>query len=165
VPIKQPTIQEPRQSWLAAANAISKITPVEPVWCVHSADPRCPRPGCASPPSWLAPSDSSMSITHDAKLSPSTWAVVLAAGDGSRLSTLTRDSAGVPVPKQFCSLRGGVTLLSRPAIGWHRAVRQPASTNDVVAGTYRFKKDEEEYSRFQPRSSRDAYRDIRGVQR
>jgi hypothetical protein len=71
VPITQPTIQEPRQSWrLAAANAISKITPVEPVWCVH----------------------------------------------------------------------------------------------DVVAGTYRFKKDEEENCRFQPRSSRDAYREIRGVQ-
>jgi hypothetical protein len=38
-----------------------------------------------------------MSITHDAKLFPSTWAVVLAAGDGSRLSTLTRDAARVAV--------------------------------------------------------------------
>lgn len=54
MPINQPTIQEPRQSWLAAANAVSKITPVEPVWCVHSADPRCPRPDYASRPSWLA---------------------------------------------------------------------------------------------------------------
>ena len=53
-----------------------------------------------------------MSIPHDAKLSPSTRAMVLTAGDGSRLSTLTRDSAAVPVPKQFCSLKGGVTLLT-----------------------------------------------------
>jgi len=43
----------------------------------------------------------------------SAWAVLLAAGDGSRLSTLTRDSAGVAVPKQFCSLSGGVTLLQQ----------------------------------------------------
>jgi mannose-1-phosphate guanylyltransferase len=40
-----------------------------------------------------------------------TWAVVLAAGDGTRLSTLTIDSEGNPVPKQFCSLNGGGSLL------------------------------------------------------
>jgi len=40
-----------------------------------------------------------------------TWAVVLAAGDGTRLSTLTTDSDGNPVPKQFCSLNGGGSLL------------------------------------------------------
>jgi mannose-1-phosphate guanylyltransferase len=40
-----------------------------------------------------------------------TWAVVLAAGDGTRLSTLTTDSDGNPVPKQFCSLNGGASLL------------------------------------------------------
>jgi mannose-1-phosphate guanylyltransferase len=56
--------------------------------------------------------DSSMSITRT-NLCPSTWAVVLAAGDGARLSTLTRDSTGVPVPKQFCTLNGGVTLLQQ----------------------------------------------------
>ena len=39
------------------------------------------------------------------------WAVVLAAGDGRRLSELTTGSAGVPIPKQFCSLRGGPSLL------------------------------------------------------
>jgi mannose-1-phosphate guanylyltransferase len=40
-----------------------------------------------------------------------TWAVVLAAGEGSRLHSLTRDERGVAVPKQFCSLQGGPCLL------------------------------------------------------
>src|SRR5262245_34156446 len=40
-----------------------------------------------------------------------TWAIVLAAGEGSRLSTLTTDRSGVVVPKQYCSLLGGATLL------------------------------------------------------
>src|SRR5262245_54650103 len=39
------------------------------------------------------------------------WALVLAAGDGTRLRELTtRD--GHATPKQFCSLRGGGSLLS-----------------------------------------------------
>jgi mannose-1-phosphate guanylyltransferase len=40
-----------------------------------------------------------------------TWALVLAAGEGSRLRTLTRNERGVAVPKQFCSLQGGPCLL------------------------------------------------------
>ena len=32
-----------------------------------------------------------------------TWALVLAAGDGSRLHSLTTTTAGVAVPKKFCS--------------------------------------------------------------
>ena len=40
-----------------------------------------------------------------------TWAIVLAAGDGTRLSTLTTDERGDTVPKQFCSLNGGLSLL------------------------------------------------------
>ncbi len=39
------------------------------------------------------------------------WAIVLAAGDGSRLASLTAGNGGQVVPKQFCSLRGGRTLL------------------------------------------------------
>lgn len=39
------------------------------------------------------------------------WVIVLAGGDGSRLHSLTTTSAGVAVPKQFCSLRGGDSLL------------------------------------------------------
>ena len=41
---------------------------------------------------------------------PRTWAIVLAGGEGSRLSGLTT-TRGVRVPKQFCSLTGGPTLL------------------------------------------------------
>src|SRR5262245_3901959 len=37
--------------------------------------------------------------THD-------WAIVLAAGEGTRLRSLTTMADGVPVPKQFCSLDG-----------------------------------------------------------
>jgi mannose-1-phosphate guanylyltransferase len=41
-----------------------------------------------------------------------TWAVVLAAGDGTRLASLTTDEHGNSVPKQFCSLDGGNSLLA-----------------------------------------------------
>ena len=40
-----------------------------------------------------------------------TWAIVLAAGEGSRLRALTTNASGVAVPKQFCSLREGPSLL------------------------------------------------------
>lgn len=40
-----------------------------------------------------------------------TWALVLAAGEGSRLHSLTRNEQGVVLPKQFCSLQGGPCLL------------------------------------------------------
>jgi len=40
-----------------------------------------------------------------------TWSVVLAAGEGTRLASLTRDASGNPVPKQFCSLKGGSALV------------------------------------------------------
>ena len=39
------------------------------------------------------------------------WSLVLAAGEGTRLSSLTTTAGGVSVPKQFCSLRGGASLL------------------------------------------------------
>lgn len=40
-----------------------------------------------------------------------TWALVLAGGDGARLATLATDPRGNTVPKQFCSLNGGKSLL------------------------------------------------------
>src|SRR5262245_59785103 len=40
-----------------------------------------------------------------------TWAIVLAAGEGSRLRQLTTDAAGVATPKQYWSLSGGRSLL------------------------------------------------------
>ena len=39
------------------------------------------------------------------------WALVLAAGDGSRLRDVTIHADGGPVPKQYCSLWGGPSLL------------------------------------------------------
>ncbi len=39
------------------------------------------------------------------------WGLVLAAGEGSRLRALTTRPCGTAVPKQFCSLDGGPTLL------------------------------------------------------
>jgi mannose-1-phosphate guanylyltransferase len=40
-----------------------------------------------------------------------TWAVVLAAGEGTRLAALTTDSEGNAVPKQFCSFHDDNSLL------------------------------------------------------
>ncbi|HET9481084.1 MAG TPA: sugar phosphate nucleotidyltransferase [Candidatus Polarisedimenticolia bacterium] len=39
------------------------------------------------------------------------WAIVLAAGDGTRLSSLTTDREGVTTPKQYCTLNAGRSLL------------------------------------------------------
>jgi mannose-1-phosphate guanylyltransferase len=39
------------------------------------------------------------------------WALVLAAGDGRRLQGLTQTATGTVVPKQFCSLNGGLSFL------------------------------------------------------
>src|SRR5277367_1187346 len=75
--------------------------------------------------------DPSMSVTY-ADPSASTWAVVLAAGDGARLSTLTLDSTGVSVPKQFCSLNGGVTLLQQ-TLSRARAAARRERTATIVA--------------------------------
>ena len=45
------------------------------------------------------------------KRSADPWVLVLAAGSGTRLGALTVDPQGHVVPKQFCSLRGGRSLL------------------------------------------------------
>jgi len=39
------------------------------------------------------------------------WAVVLAGGDGTRVSALTRGPAGEPVPKQYCAFGSAAPLL------------------------------------------------------
>jgi mannose-1-phosphate guanylyltransferase len=64
------------------------------------------------------------------------WALVLAAGDGSRLHSLTRTASGVSIPKQFCSLGGGQSLL-HDAIQRARAVAPLARTCVVVAEQHR----------------------------
>lgn len=40
------------------------------------------------------------------------WCIVLAAGDGTRLRSLTTDPQGRTTPKQYCSLRGEGSLLT-----------------------------------------------------
>jgi mannose-1-phosphate guanylyltransferase len=66
----------------------------------------------------------------------STWAIVLAAGDGSRLRSLTTDAAGNAVPKQFCSLQGGQSLLEE-TLERALAVTDRARTVAVVADAHR----------------------------
>ena len=69
---------------------------------------------------------------HDEKR----WTVVLAAGDGSRLARWTTDRSGCVVPKQFCCLRGGRSLL-RDTLVRARAVSNPDKTLVVVAARHR----------------------------
>src|SRR4029079_19836004 len=64
------------------------------------------------------------------------WALVLAAGEGSRLESLTMAASGVAVPKQFCSLGEGSSLL-HGAIRRAQAVAPPERTCAVVADHHR----------------------------
>jgi len=64
------------------------------------------------------------------------WALVLAAGEGSRLHALTMTASGVAVPKQFCSLGGGSSLL-HSAIRRAQAIAPPERTCAVVADHHR----------------------------
>ena len=58
------------------------------------------------------------------------WAVVLAGGSGNRLSSLTRAAdGGAPIPKQYCSLVGGATLLEDALV---RAQRLTSSAHTVT---------------------------------
>jgi mannose-1-phosphate guanylyltransferase len=67
---------------------------------------------------------------------PNTWALVLAGGEGSRLRGLTRNGHGVVVPKQFCSLQGGPTLLQE-ALLRAAALAPPQRVCTVVAEHHR----------------------------
>ena len=61
-----------------------------------------------------------------------TWAVVLAAGEGTRLASLTRDASGNSVPKQFCSLNGGSALV-HDALQRARYIAPPDQVCAIVA--------------------------------
>ena len=66
-----------------------------------------------------------------------TWALVLAAGDGKRLEDLTTEYAGGPaIPKQYCSLRHGPSLLHE-SLRRALAVTTPQRTCVVVAEKHR----------------------------
>lgn len=64
------------------------------------------------------------------------WSIVLAGGDGSRLSQITGGPEGRTVPKQFCSVNGGPSLL-RQALRRARRVAGPDHTAVVVAAEHR----------------------------
>jgi mannose-1-phosphate guanylyltransferase len=65
-----------------------------------------------------------------------TWAIVLAAGEGRRLHSLTTTEAGVAIPKQYCSLRGGPSLL-REALQRAKTIASPANICIVVASHHK----------------------------
>jgi mannose-1-phosphate guanylyltransferase len=65
-----------------------------------------------------------------------TWALVLAAGEGSRLRGLTRNERGVAVPKQFCSLQAGPCLLQE-ALQRASAVAPLSNICSIVAEQHR----------------------------
>jgi mannose-1-phosphate guanylyltransferase len=65
-----------------------------------------------------------------------TWALVLAAGEGSRLRRLTRNERGIAVPKQFCSLQGGPCLLQE-ALQRAAAVAPLSRICSIVAEQHR----------------------------
>jgi mannose-1-phosphate guanylyltransferase len=64
------------------------------------------------------------------------WALVLAAGEGSRLKALTMTPAGAHVPKQFCSLLGGPSLMHE-ALNRAESVAPPGRVCTIVAAQHR----------------------------
>jgi len=64
------------------------------------------------------------------------WTLILAAGSGTRLSSLTADGSGGAVPKQFCSLTGGASLLEETFDRAH-AFSTARRTLTVVAAEHR----------------------------
>jgi mannose-1-phosphate guanylyltransferase len=64
------------------------------------------------------------------------WSIVLAGGEGLRLSRITAGPEGRPVPKQFCSVKGGPSLI-RQALRRGRTVAGHSHTMVVVAEEHR----------------------------
>jgi mannose-1-phosphate guanylyltransferase len=64
------------------------------------------------------------------------WALILAAGEGSRLRGLTTTPGGLYVPKQFCSLQGGPSLLEE-TLRRAESVALRRRTVTVVAAQHR----------------------------
>jgi mannose-1-phosphate guanylyltransferase len=64
------------------------------------------------------------------------WALVLAAGEGSRLQSLTMTASGIAIPKQFCAFGRSPSLL-HDALRRARAVAPPDQTCAIVAEQHR----------------------------
>jgi mannose-1-phosphate guanylyltransferase len=64
------------------------------------------------------------------------WALVLAAGEGSRLKALTMTPSGAHVPKQFCSLVGGPSLMDE-ALDRAESVAPAERVCAIVAAQHR----------------------------
>jgi mannose-1-phosphate guanylyltransferase len=64
------------------------------------------------------------------------WAIVLAAGEGRRLASVTRDASGRVVPKQYFHLGGGPTLLER-TMARARKIVAPERIVTIVASSHR----------------------------
>jgi mannose-1-phosphate guanylyltransferase len=64
------------------------------------------------------------------------WSLVLAGGDGNRLRALTTRPCGTSVPKQYCSLHGGQSLLE-DAIARARRLVPPDRVCTIVAQQHR----------------------------
>ncbi len=64
------------------------------------------------------------------------WSLVLAGGEGNRLRALTTKPNGTSVPKQYCSLRGGHSLLE-DAIARARRLMPPDRVCTIVAQQHR----------------------------
>lgn len=64
------------------------------------------------------------------------WALILAAGNGTRLRSLTTTATGLAIPKQFCSLQGGASLLEE-TLRRARAVVRRGQILTVVAAEHR----------------------------
>ncbi len=68
--------------------------------------------------------------------SAGTWALILAAGNGSRLSALSVDASGRSVPKQYCSLDGAASLL-QSTIARAQSIAGFERTSLIVADEHR----------------------------
>ena len=68
--------------------------------------------------------------------SDNVWALLLAAGEGRRLKGLTTTRTGLAIPKQFCSLDLGPSLL-REAVARAAAVTAPERICTIVAAQHR----------------------------
>ena len=75
-------------------------------------------------------------LRHPVHARGNTWALVLAAGEGTRLRTLTTTKEGFSVPKQFCSLCGGASLLE-DTLSRASAVATRSHIMTIVAAEHR----------------------------